>query len=998
MTTKSGMQNGRFRRVLALSLPLLLTSALLVATPGVANAANDPIDGARTAGDAMFPNVGNGGYDALHYDVDLAWTPNDTQSGTYIAGTIVASSTMTARADEALRSFSMDFEGLEIDTVTVNGADAAYERDIDASAIKYKLIVTPASPVSGEFTTVVTYHGTPSAHVDTDGSLEGWNRTSDGATFLGQPIGAMAGYPHNNTPADKATYTFTLDIPSILNTVAGTAPSASAAVSNGELIEKSASTDGSRTTWVWDQTKPMASELAIISIGRYDVIEAEFALSDGTVIPSWSFMDFGLSAANKTTISNRAAQLGTIIRNFETMFGPYPGKSTGVVVDSVPSGISYALETQDRSFFPSASSVNGNTLLHEIVHQWYGDNVSPVTWTDIWINEGMASWAPTYYNTTAGFGATTTPTETTYYNSWNNTASTSANWSVAPGIQTDSSKLYNYQTYTRGAQFWEALKVAIGDEAFFAVVEQWQVRNTGTSKSGADLKALIEEISGRDITDFYQDWILDADKPAWPEKLSVTLEADADNAPLERGDSVSYTLTAANTGRVALSTSVVSVDLSDVLDDATIDSGALPEGLTLEGTTLTWAVPATATSATAAATFNATISDEASGTSVDAAARVVTLGGTCASCTSSLEIAQYDVDSAVPAISGDAIFGATLSAVTEGWTPGTSFAYSWESDGQAIDGATDATFTIPADVVGKGITVSVTGSKDNFTSVTRTSQSTVPVESVTFSSTPKPTISGSRVFGQKLSASSAGWENGTSLSYQWLRSGQEISGATSATYVLGLADLDKSLAVAVTATKPGFATVTVLSSGTATIATASFPSSQSPKISGTAVYGKKLSAVVSGWPSDTKISYRWMRNGVAIGYATKSTYTLTSADIGKRITLAIAAVKPGYTTIIKTSSATATVAKLTFSSSATVKITGTAKSGKTLKANLVGWPSVSKKVTYAWYVDGKRVSSASTLKLKSSYVGKTVYVKAAVSAANYTSKTVTSKKTSKIKR
>ncbi|MDC5292662.1 hypothetical protein NRA57_18580, partial [Acinetobacter baumannii] len=155
-----------------------------------------PIDGARTSGDAMFPNVGNGGYDALDYDVAIAWTPDATQSGTTIAGSIVATSTMTARAAVPLKSFSLDFEGLQIDTVTVNGQPAQWQRDVDASAIKYKLIVTPATPVSGEFTTTVTYHGVPNSHTDADGSSEGWNRTSDGATFLGQPVGSMTGYPH----------------------------------------------------------------------------------------------------------------------------------------------------------------------------------------------------------------------------------------------------------------------------------------------------------------------------------------------------------------------------------------------------------------------------------------------------------------------------------------------------------------------------------------------------------------------------------------------------------------------------------------------------------------------------------------------------------------------------------------------------------------------------------------------------------------------------------
>ena len=67
--------------------------------------------------------------------------------------------------------------------------------------------------MSGAFTTVVTYHGAPVIHFDTDGSAEGWNNTTDGATFLNQPVGSMTLFPNNNTPRDKATYTFTIDAP-----------------------------------------------------------------------------------------------------------------------------------------------------------------------------------------------------------------------------------------------------------------------------------------------------------------------------------------------------------------------------------------------------------------------------------------------------------------------------------------------------------------------------------------------------------------------------------------------------------------------------------------------------------------------------------------------------------------------------------------------------------------------------------------------------------------
>lgn len=668
----------------------------------------------------MFPNVGNGGYDALDYDIDIAWTPTGvtgTGSRDVVTGTFTsASATMTARALSTLRTFSLDFEGLTVDSVTVNGAPATWTRDVDAEAIKYKLIVTPATPVSGEFTVTVNYSGTPSFHTDADDSQEGWSGTNDGAMLLGQPIGMMTAFPHNNTPSDKATYTISVDAPTTLANVAGvTGPGA--VVSNGELVSKVASTDGERTTWTWRQNKQMASELAVIGIGRYDVLETNVTLTDGRVIPAWSFMDYGLSAANKTTITNRVGQLQEITQNLEKIYGPYPGNSTGVIVDTVPSGINYALETQDRSFFPSTGSVNGSTLIHEMIHQWYGDNVTPSTWPDIWMGEGMATWGPTYYNSSEAYGTGNT-TEATYFASWNRTDAASSSWSIPPGVQTDSSELYEYQTYTRAAQFWEALRISIGDDAFFTLISQWQSTAGGQSRSSADLKALAEEISGRDITALWNDWILEPGKPAWPDKLSVALTGGSATALLP-GDTVSYTVTATNTGLVPLASSVVTVDLADLLDSAELVE--VPAGATIDGTLLTWPIPeGTEVGASASLTIDATITDTAPGGSFSTSARVASLGGTCADCVVETAVVEKVAPSQAPTISGDAVVGQTLTASSEGWPEGTALSFAWAIDGEPVvpslattgraAAAPAAEFVIPADAVGSRITVTVTGS------------------------------------------------------------------------------------------------------------------------------------------------------------------------------------------------------------------------------------------------------------------------------------------------
>ncbi|MGN7966634.1 M1 family metallopeptidase [Microbacterium sp. 22179] len=736
----------RRRRLLATTMVTALFAGSLLATAVPASAADDPIDGARTSGDAMFPNVGNGGYDALDYDIDIAWSPTGVANNVITGQFDSASTTMTARALAPLRSFSLDFEGLTVDSVFVNGQPATWSRDIDAAAIKYKLIVTPATPVTGEFTVTVNYSGVPVFHTDADDSQEGWSGTNDGAMLLGQPIGMMTGFPHNNTPSDKATYTITVDAPSTLTNTAGvSAPGAVA--SNGELQSKVVSQSGERTTWTWRQQKQMASELVVIGIGRYEVVEGSITLLDGRTIPSWSFIDFGLSDANKTTVRNRITQLQTITQNLERIYGPYPGNSTGVIVKTVPSAINYALETQDRSFFPSVNSVNGNTLIHELVHQWYGNNVAPSTWTDIWMGEGMATWGPTYYNTLEGFGAGTTPSEQTYFNSWNNTAPTSANWNIAPGGQTDSANLYGYQTYTRSAQFWAALRVAIGDEPYFTLIKQWQVDNAGKSLAGADLKALAEELSGFDLTAFWTDWILEPGKPAWPDKYSVALSGGSPEVALYPGETVSYTVTALNTGRVPLASSVVSVDVSALLANADL---VVPEGATLDGTTLSWPIPVgTAVGTSASLTIDATISEESAGGSFALAVKPLTLGGSCSeTCAVDTSVAEIVVPTELPTITGKAVVGETLTATSEGWPAGTELTYEWAIDGVPVEvpaedeeepvdepaglmaaRAVDAgpSFVIPASALGARITVTVTGTLEGFRSGSVTSEATVAV-------------------------------------------------------------------------------------------------------------------------------------------------------------------------------------------------------------------------------------------------------------------------------
>jgi len=777
-------------RLLTRALAVLLSTGALALMPSAAHAV-DPVAGAQSTGDTQFPHVGNGGYDVSHYDIDILWTPETIP--VLAPQTVDATATITAATTAApLSSFSLDLEGLTVDGVTVNGTPATYSRVQDAETTTFKLIITPATPVDGVFTTVVDYSGTPTAHEDADGSMEGWNATSDGATFVNQPVGSMTGFPNNNTPADKATYSFSLDIPSTIGGGAG------AAVANGELVSNVAS--GGRTTWVWDQQEQMASELAIISIGRYDMTTGDVALASGRTIPEWTFIDPTATGAGGANTAR--GQLKSYLDFFEARYGPYPGNSTGLVVDSISplAGINYALETQDRPFFPN--SVGTTTLIHEVMHQWFGNNVSPKVWNDLWLGEGPATYSEVQYPDEAG-------TETAFYDEWSSTGPTSATWTT-PAVDeddSDSSDLYGSHVYDRGAMALEALRTAVGATTFADLMEEWQTRYAGASPGTAAFIALAEELSGRELDAFFQDWIYDADKPAWPGRFELSLASTPSGDPVAPGSGVTYVVSVANTGKVALTGAVVTLDLADVLDDASID-GPLPGGTSLTGSVVTWTVPTTALSATSTLTLPVTVSGAADGETLGATARASTLGSTCTTCSSTLSVLADPAGpvspSADPTITGTAKVGQTLTAGTAGWATGTSFAYQWKRDGAVIDGATASTYTPVAADLGEALSVKVTGTRSGYVAVSRTSAQTLPVAKGRLGEPPVPRIKGSAHVGQKLKVVPGAWQPGVTLTYQWYAGGEAISGATGRKLRLRQAYRGLRVYVKVTGSKPGY--------------------------------------------------------------------------------------------------------------------------------------------------------------------------------------------------
>lgn len=273
--------------------------------------------------------------------------------------------------------------------------------------------------------------------------------------------------------------------------------------------------------------------------------------------------------------------------------------------------------------------------------------------------------------------------------------------------------------------------------------------------------------------------------------------------------------------------------------------------------------------------------------------------------TSTAEIGAGTLTASVPTISGTATVGRKLTARTGAWKPGTAkLTHQWKRDGKAIARATGATYTLVSADAGKRITVTVTGSLAGYAASAKTSQATAKVLRV-FAAAPAPKIKGTVRVGSAVTAQLSSWKpTGAKFSYQWLRNGVAIQGATKAKYTPSSADAGKKLSVKVTGSKSGYQTASK-ASGAKTVPRVL--KAAKPKVSGSTLVGSQLTIAKGAWTVGTSFRYQWYRNGVALAGKTGSSYRVTSADLGSFFSVKVTGSKSGYWTESRTSATTGVV-------------------------------------------------------------------------------------------
>ncbi len=442
-------------------------------------AAGDPAQGFSTpVEDRVYPDVGDPGVDALHYDLRLTWDPDRR--------TLDGMETVELRATSDADHLQLDLAGpLEVTGLTLDGADAAYRHT------GKDLVVDASVTEDSRHTLVIRYSGEPRpvpAPVQRrDFSETGWTVTDDGGAWtMQEPYGAYSWYAVNDQPSDKALYDFTLRVPAPF-----------VGVANGELLRRERVRGGPVTYTVtrWRLDAPASSYLVTIAFGDLTMTTDES--SSGVPISYWT-------PTGRDNLLERVRRAPEALAWLEDRLGAYPFDSLGILVVDSESG----METQTMiTLGDTRYATSPGVLVHEIIHQWYGDLVTPVDWRDVWMSEGMATYVQGVWMA-EDQGVTSTDVMD-YWATFEDEERAKA----GPPADYHPAFFGSSNVYYGPALMWDELRERLGDDEFWALVREWPSVHADGNADYDDITSWWSEQSGEDLSGFFDAWLLGADTP-----------------------------------------------------------------------------------------------------------------------------------------------------------------------------------------------------------------------------------------------------------------------------------------------------------------------------------------------------------------------------------------------------------------------------------------------------------------------------------------------------
>lgn len=432
--------------------------------------------------DSYYPAKGDPTVDALRYGLSLTWLRKSRVLQGRASITLRA-----ARADDVVR---LDLSHrLRVRRVRVGGEGTAFSREGN------HLVVHKAVRRDARYRVEIAYRGRPAPARGPasrpDIAEVGMRVTRDGQLWtMQEPFGAFTWFPVNDHPSDKAFYRLQV-----------TTPADQVAVSNGRLAYRR--TRDGRTTVRWANADPMPSYLLTLAVGPYRSYRQTGP--HGLPIRHWVPRD-------RPELVKPLLRTPAALRWLERRLGPYPFDRAGVVL--TPGGS--AMETQTMVTFGRRNYSYGRfevraIVVHELVHQWWGDAVTPADWADLWMNEGMASYLEARWRDDHSDDRAYDWARTVGY--WARLDQSLRDSYGPPGAY-DRTEFASINVYWSTALMWDRLRRRLGDAMFDRLVRRWPQRHLYVNADRAELVAWWSARAGADLEPFFDRWLDSEKSPA----------------------------------------------------------------------------------------------------------------------------------------------------------------------------------------------------------------------------------------------------------------------------------------------------------------------------------------------------------------------------------------------------------------------------------------------------------------------------------------------------
>jgi len=437
--------------------------------------------------------------DVTEYLLDIELVPEYSGS-TVTAVRVQGSSTIEAEpTGNGLTTFTVDLRSnMTVNSVT--GNVSGWSRVGDTVVITLNRAYDAGEP----FQVTVAYQGYP--QTGGFGAFKWWIRNGNlVVASLSEPYFARYWWPCKDSLNDKATMR-----------MHATVPGSMTAVSNG-VLEGTDALSGGRVRYRWHESYPMVAYLASLAATNYQRYDLQYSFDDGSgprnmPVPCYLYPDHWDSGAGQPVAAWKTGcdEIPTMLTTLGGRYGLYPflDEKYGIAEYGGTGGYTANMEHQTCTSMAKVDN-NSDIVLHELAHQWWGDDVTCETWYDIWLNEGFATYSETVYREFKPGGGMDS-----YWSRLNARRPSLPNNQVyRTSISPYGNIFSTNDVYQKGAWVMHMLRHVMGTDPFFSALSDYRDTYRNDSATTAEFAASISASFGHDLTWFTDQWVMNPGSP-----------------------------------------------------------------------------------------------------------------------------------------------------------------------------------------------------------------------------------------------------------------------------------------------------------------------------------------------------------------------------------------------------------------------------------------------------------------------------------------------------